>query len=124
MVAGADTSILVGEVKPASVEICSSYFKNVVPAGTLELLQSRSGVRLEVTALLAGEIRFGMLGGLAVVIVCIADQALGPFVPLDWTRQYRVVPAGRSAVGVYVEGVTTVFVTVLVKPALLEIWIL
>ena len=77
-----------------------------------------------VKALLAGEARVGTLGGLAVVSVRTADHALGPFVPLDWARQYRVTPTGKSEAGVYVEGVTTVFVTVGENPMLFAIWIL
>ena len=102
------TFTLVAEVNAGSVEICNSYIWKVVPTGRgVELLQSRSGVRLVFLALLLGETRVGTIGGLAVVRLRITDH--GP-VPL-LTRQYRVVPAGRLEAGVYVESVVVVSTT-------------
>jgi hypothetical protein len=58
---------------------------------------------------------------LALVNVCTADHRLGPFVPLALTRQKKLPPFGsRSAVIVYVDGVTVTFNASGEKVALVE----
>ena len=52
------------------------------------------------------------------------DLSEGPFLPVACTRQYRVVPAGRSVPGIKVEGTTLACITMVLNVRVLDIWIL
>lgn len=56
------TFTIVGDGKVLLTANCSSYFWKIVPAGTLELLQSNRGVRLVTDVLLTGAANTGTLG--------------------------------------------------------------
>ena len=79
---------------------------------------------MELRVLLAGDTRIGAAGGLAVVKEWVSDQGLGPFVPLVFTRQNRVLLAGRLMVGtkLFVVGIPEFNMVENVEPT--EIWML
>ena len=76
-VAGPAMFTLVGDAKPLSGASCSSYFWNVVLAGTVESRQSNRGLRFVASALVDGETKSGTEGGLATVDVLVGEEDIG-----------------------------------------------
>ena len=64
-----------------------------------------------------GLVRFGTDGGLALVIVRTNDQAEGPLLAFACTRQYNVIPNGRSNKAVKVVEVVVPLSATWVNPA-------
>ena len=83
------------------LRVCPAYRARPLALFLAGVLGRAASVARTVTrALLSGESRIGMPGGLALKNERTSDQRLGPLRPLLLTRQYSVWDAGRLRGGV------------------------